>query len=230
MTVNVFITDDHALVRDGMKELLRAHKEIIHVVGDASNGKEAVEAVLNLRPDVVLMDLEMPVMGGLEAIERIKKQWGEVKIIALTSYTEDDKIYTAIKAGAKGYLLKEVTPDELIRAILDVHAGKTIFSPSVAEKIAAGITRGRMSGESEAALKVDELTGREHEVFFLLAKGKTRKQIAEKLHIEPTTVRFHQGNILSKLGLSRKEDLMPFAIGSGIISPQQLSVRDLEEK
>jgi DNA-binding NarL/FixJ family response regulator len=155
MTVSVFITDNHALVLEGMKELLRAHKEVIRVIGDAANGKEAVEAVLQLRPDVVLMDLEMPVMGGVEAIEMIKNIWDEVKVIVLTSYSEDTKIYAGIKAGAKGYLLKEVTPDELIRAILDVHAGKTILSPSVAEKIVAGITRGRMDGESETAIKVN---------------------------------------------------------------------------
>jgi NarL family two-component system response regulator LiaR len=183
----------------------------MEVVGEAKDGVEAVELADALQPDVILMDLEMPRKGGFEAIGEIKAENPEARILVLTSFTEDEKVFTAIKAGAQGYLLKDSSPNEILAAIRQVHQGETSMNPSIAEKLMREIQK-----SSNLKPTVDPLTEREVEILKLVAQGLPNQEIAEELVISERTVRTHVTNILSKLHLANRTQAALYALREGL--------------
>jgi len=214
-SIRILIVDDHAIVREGLRGLIDVEPDM-ELVGEATSGEEGVEKALALRPDVILMDLLMPVMDGVTAIKEIKAQWQEACVLVLTSFLEDDKVFPAIENGALGYLLKDTQPDELLDAIRGVHRGETMLHPSIAKKIMQ-----RIQDRSDENKKQDgqELTERELDVLRLLAQGDGDREIAEKLFISERTVHFHVGNILSKLHLANRTQAALYAIRKGLAKP-----------
>jgi len=210
--IRVLIADDHAIVRKGIRALLATEKGI-EVVGEAEDGAEALVQARQLRPDVVLMDLVMPVMNGVDAIRQIGEQLPDVRILVLTSFTGLDKIFPAIKAGALGYLLKDSTPEELVRAIRQVYRGNASLHPAVARKLLQELSE--PSGKAPAE---DPLTDREKEVLRLVAQGRHNQEIADLLAISEATVRTHVSHILTKLELSSRTQAALYALRRGIAS------------
>lgn len=210
--IRILITDDHVVVRRGTQALLATEAEI-EVVGEAKNGEEAVAKASQLRPDVILMDLEMPIMDGIEAIRRITNGQPDARILVLTSFATDDKVFPAIKAGALGYLLKDSSPDELVRAIRQVHRGESSLHPTIARKLLQEMTRPSQKPPTE-----DPLTEREVEVLRLVAQGNSNQEIADKLIISEATVRTHVSNILSKLHLASRTQAALYALKEGLAS------------
>jgi NarL family two-component system response regulator LiaR len=204
--------DDHAIVRKGVRALL-AEIEGIEVVGEASDGQEAIEKADALSPDVILMDLVMPGVEGIEATHRITNQEPSPRILVLTSFSGDDKVFPAIKAGALGYLLKDSEPADLVDAIQRVHRGEPSLQPSIAQKVLLEI-------KQPAALRPtpDPLTEREVEVLRLVAKGMTNPEIAQRLVVTEATVRTHVSNILGKLHLANRVQATLYALQEGITS------------
>jgi len=217
-TIKVLIVDDHQVVRQGLRTFLELHDDIL-VVGEAGNGETAVAMAGQLSPDVILMDLVMPVMDGITATSQIKSNCPDTRVIALTSFTEDDKIFPALQAGASSYLLKDVTPDELVDAIRAVHHGETRLHPDIMRRLVEQVAHqppGRQSGF------VPVLTEREREVIRLVAEGQSNRRIAETLTISEKTVKAHISNILGKLGLSDRTQMAIYAIKNGL-ADQDLS-------
>ncbi len=210
--IRVLVVDDHVIVRKGIKALL-AEIDQIEVIGEAGNGQEAVTQAQSLQPDVILMDLVMPEMDGIEAISRIKDTQPQVRILALTSYSTDDKIFPAIKAGAIGYLLKDSDPQDLIRAIQQVYRGEPSLHPKVAQKVLQ-----ELSMPSDRPPTSEPLTEREVEVLALLAKGASNQEIAEQLIIADATVRTHVSHILDKLHLANRVQAALYALREGLAS------------
>jgi len=208
----VLIADDHALVREGIASLLR-RSEDIEVVGEASNGTEAIEKASALKPDIVLMDISMPGLGGLEATVEIKKRQPDIKILVLTQYDDREYISRFLKVGASGYILKLAAGSELLTAIRAVSKGESYLHPSVASKVIEGYV-GR---KKEISDLYELLTDREKQVLKLIAEGYTYKEIAGTLGISEKTVIAHQGHISEKLDLHTKAELIKFAIVKGII-------------
>ncbi|MGD8405212.1 MAG: response regulator transcription factor [Anaerolineales bacterium] len=213
--IRILIVDDHAIVREGLRGLIEVEPDM-ELAGEASSGVEGVEKALTLRPDVILMDLLMPEMDGVTAIKEIKMNWQEARVLVLTSFLEDDKVFPAIESGALGYLLKDTQPDELLDAIRGVHSGETMLHPSIAKKI---MQRIQESGEDSKKPEGPELTERELDVLKLLAQGDGDRDIAEKLVVSERTVHFHVGNILSKLHLANRTQAALYAIRKGLAKP-----------
>ena len=216
--IRVLIADDHAIVRKGLRALL-ATEPGIEIVGEAQDGKQAITEAHRLRPDVILMDLVMPRLDGIAAIRHISTQQPETRILVLTSFSTDDKIFPAVKAGALGYLLKDSGPDELISAIRQVHQGESSLHPHVARKLLEELTRPSSQPDS------DPLSDREIEVLQLVAQGQSNQQIAARLAIKEATVRTHVSNILNKLHLSSRTQAALYALRAGLAS---LDDADLE--
>jgi two-component system, NarL family, response regulator LiaR len=214
-TIRVLIVDDHQVVRQGLRTFLELHEDIL-VVGEAGNGDDAVALAARLTPDVILMDLVMPVMDGITATSRIKSNRPDTRVIALTSFTEDDKIFPAIQAGASSYLLKDVTPDELVGAIRAVHHGETRLHPEVMRRLVEQVAQAHQPPVKHAKF-VPVLTEREHEVLQLVAEGKSNRRIAEALTISEKTVKAHISNILGKLGLNDRTQMAIYAIKNGLV-------------
>jgi len=208
--IRVLIVDDHAIVREGQRALIDTEPGMV-VVGEAKDGAEAIELAGTLLPDVILMDLHMPRKDGFEAIGEIKTENPEARILVLTSFTEDERVFAAIKAGAQGYLLKDSSPDEILAAIRQVHQGETSMHPSIAEKLMREIQR-----SSNLKPTVDPLTEREVEILKLLAQGMPNQEIAEQLVISERTVRTHVTNILSKLHLANRTQAALYALREGL--------------
>jgi len=210
--IRVLIVDDHTIVRKGIRALLT---EIagIEVVGEAADGQEAVVQASSLRPDVILMDLAMPQMDGIEATRQIKTSQPESRILVMTSFATDDKVLPAIKAGALGYLLKESAPEDLVQAIHQIHRGEPSLHPTIARKILQEIT-----DPSDRPPTPDPLTKREAEVLLLVAQGLSNQDIARKLHISDPTVRSHVSNIMSKLHLATRIQAALYALREGLVS------------
>ena len=214
LKTKVLIADDHALVRQGIASFLRMSEEC-EVIGEASDGTEAIEAVKKKKPDIVLMDISMPGLGGLEATIEIKKTAPEVKVLVLTQYEDTVYIRRFFKAGASGYLLKKAVGDDLLTAIRAVREGKIYVHPSIASDVVdgyLGIQKGELREDS-----YDLLTDREKQVLKLIAEGHTHKEAADVLNISVKTVIAHQTNISEKLKIHSRAGLIKFAIQKGII-------------
>jgi NarL family two-component system response regulator LiaR len=211
-TIRVLVVDDHAVVRKGIRALL-AEIEGIEVIGEAGNGQEAVAQANALHPDVILMDLVMPGVDGIEATRQIAADETGPPILVLTSFAGDDKVFPAIKAGALGYLLKDSEPAELVEAIQQVHCGEPSLPPSIAQKVLKELRR-----PSAHPPTPEPLTDREMEVLRLVAKGLTNPEIAQQLVITEATVRTHVSHILSKLHLANRVQATLYALQEGIAS------------
>jgi len=208
-TIRILITDDHAVVREGLRTLIGTEPGM-EVIGEAEDGLEAVQKACALRPDVILLDMVMPRMDGLEAIIEIKRECPEARILVLTSFSDDEKVFPAIKAGALGYLLKNATPERLLNAIRDVHQGKPSMSSDIANKLMRELQRTSNLPPTE-----EPLTEREMDVLRLVAQGLTNQEIAEKLVIGDGTVRTHVSNILGKLHLANRTQAALYALREG---------------
>ncbi len=204
--IRVLIADDHAIVRKGIRALL-AEVADVQVVGEASDGQEAVTRAAALRPDVILMDLVMPNLDGIEATRQIKSQQPDSRILVLTSFATDDKVFPAIKAGALGYLLKDSEPEDLITAIRNIQRGQPFLHPSIARKVLE-----ELSHPAPNPPTPEPLTERELEVLQLVAQGLSNQAIAEKLVIGEATVRTHIGNIFTKLHLANRVQAALYAL------------------
>jgi NarL family two-component system response regulator LiaR len=209
-TIRILIADDHALVRKGLITLITSEPGI-EVVGEAADGIEVVQKALSLKPDVILLDMIMPRQNGLEAIEQIKRENPEARILVITSFGEDQMVFPAIKAGALGYLLKDSSPQQLLQAIYDVYNGQSSLHPTIALKLIRELNR-----SSERPLTEGPLTVRESVILKLVAKGLSNQEIADKLVISERTVGNHVGNILSKLHLANRTQAALYALKEGI--------------
>lgn len=221
--IRVYLADDHPIVRRGIRDLLETETGIT-VVGEAADGAQAVQGVAETLPDVVLMDLVMPVMDGIEATRQIRSrqsqsEQSQARVLVLTSFATDDKIFPAIKAGALGYLMKDTGPEELVRAIYQVHRGEVTLHPTIAQKLLAEIS-GSAEPPPQAELRPDlePLTEREVEVLRLIARGKSNQEIADELVLSVATVYTHVSNILSKLHLASRTQAALFALREGLAS------------
>lgn len=204
--IRVLIADDHPVVRKGLKALLAAKKYGIEVVGEASNGEEAIHQTRQLEPDVILMDLLMPGKSGLQAILEIKQIQPLARILVLTSFADDDHVTQAIQAGAYGFLLKDASPDDLVQTIHSVYADKLTLPQELTH-----ILLGSKSAEKDLGTITEELTERELDVLKCIAQGMSNKQIAQSLSISTTTVRSHVSNILRKINLENRTQLAIYA-------------------
>lgn len=211
--IRVLLADDHAVLRAGIRALLDMQPDI-EVIGEAGDGRQAVERVRELQPDVILMDIGMPGLDGLAATRQIKENHPRTRILILTQHENKEYVLPALKLGASGYVLKRAEGDELLTAIRAVHAGGTFLDPAVAGVLADNARR--VAGGSTDPF--DALSEREREVLTLLAQGKTYQQIAETLYISPKTVDFHRTNLMRKLGLSTRADLTKYAVQRGLIT------------
>lgn len=219
MAITVFIADDQAMVRQGFGALLAAQPDI-SVVGDAPDGKTAVDEVLRLRPDVVLMDVRMPELNGLEAAERIlgASLQPPVRVLMLTTFDIDDYVYEALRVGASGFLLKDAPAEELIRAVRVVAEGEALLAPSVTKRLIADVTHRRAARRAEPA-QLATLTPREREVLELIARGLSNTEIAESLFVAEQTVKTHVGKVLSKLHLRDRAQAVVLAYETGVVTP-----------
>jgi DNA-binding NarL/FixJ family response regulator len=213
--IKVLIVDDHTIVRDGICALLGLAADI-EVVGEASNGKEAIEMVRKLAPDVVLMDIAMPIMGGLEATHRIHKESPNVKVLALTQYDDREYVFPIIEAGAYGFISKSAASSELTTGIRSVYRGDSFLSPSVAKFLVEVYRQG--STLKKSLDPYDELTIREREVLKLLAEGYTIQEIANMLSISPKTAEGHKTSLMAKLDIHNRAELVKYALRKGIIT------------
>lgn len=212
----LLLVDDHEVVRSGLRMLLE-DQEDLKIVGEASSGKQALGLVESLKPDVVIMDITLPDISGIDATRQIKKLFPEVAVVALTIHEDQQYFFEMLQAGASGYVPKRAAPDDLITAIRAAHRGETYIYPSLAKLLVSDfLSRG---GEEDAKETISGLTPREQEVLALLADGRTNDEIAELLTISSHTVARHRENLMSKLGLHSRSELVKYAIRKGLIKP-----------
>lgn len=211
--LRVLLADDHTIIRRGIAELLSRQADM-EVVGEAGDGWEAAHLAEELRPDIILMDVAMPRLSGIEATRTIVSSWPEARILILTIHDRDDYLFRALQAGAAGYLLKDADVDELLQGIRVVAAGDAFVSPRMTSKLVADYVRQTAKGNAET---LDSLTKREREVLPLLADGKTVAEVARILVLSPHTVQTHRDHIMEKLNLHGRSDLLKYAIRKGII-------------
>jgi DNA-binding NarL/FixJ family response regulator len=210
--IKVLLVDDHAIMRDGIRALLSIHDDI-KIVGEASEGQEAIEKTQDLSPDVVVMDVAMPDMDGIEATRRIRKQSPKVKVIVLTQYDNKEYVLSAIKAGAAGYVPKRALGSELVSAVRAVNRGESFLYPSAAAALIDDYRR-----QAKTADPYDQLTPREREILKLIAEGHSSREIADTLFISLKTVYGHRTKIMQKLGLRNRTDLFKFAVRKGLLT------------
>jgi two-component system response regulator NreC len=213
--IRVLVVDDHTIVRDGICALLALAADI-EVVGEAENGREALDKVRQLAPDVVLMDIAMPIMDGLEATRRIRKEFSKTTVLVLTQYAEKEYIFPVIEAGAQGFISKAAASSELTSGIRAVYQGDSFLSPVVAKVFVEDYQRGTPGREKGDPYH--QLTDREREVLKLVAEGRTTKEIADLLVVSTKTVEGHKTNLMAKLDIHNKADLVKYAIRKGIIT------------
>jgi DNA-binding NarL/FixJ family response regulator len=213
--IRVLLVDDHAVVREGLRNFL-ALQDGLEIVGEASDGAEAIEQAERLEPDVILMDLVMPGLDGIGAMRQLRVRSPGSRVIVLTSFLEDERVLPAIQAGAAGYLLKNVAPAELARAIRSAHAGEAIIDPTAAARLVHAIA-------DDARPRIEEperLTRRERDVLELIARGQSNKRIALELGISEKTVKTHVGHLLAKLGVTDRTQAALMAVEEGLVGPR----------
>ena len=213
--IRVLLVDDHAVVREGLRNFL-ALQDGLEIVGEASDGNEAIEQAQRLEPDVILMDLVMPGLDGIGAMRQLRARSPASRVIVLTSFLEDERVLPAIQAGAAGYLLKNVAPAELARAIRAAHAGEAIIDPTAAARLVQAIA-------DDARPRIEEperLTRRERDVLELIARGQSNKRIALALGISEKTVKTHVGHLLAKLGVTDRTQAALMAVEEGLVGPR----------
>jgi DNA-binding NarL/FixJ family response regulator len=215
--ITTFIADDQAMVRQGFGALLAAQPDI-SVVGDAANGRDAVRLVSSLAPDVVLMDVRMPVLNGLDATREILARDTATKVLMLTTFDIDDYVYAALRAGASGFLLKDAPADELVRAVRVVAAGDALLAPSITRRMIADLVS-RHAAPRRSPDELARLTPRETEVLELIARGMSNAEIAASLFVSEETVKTHVGKVFSKLGLRDRAQAVVLAYETGLVSP-----------
>ena len=213
--IRVLIVDDHTLVRDGIRSLLALTADI-EIVGEAANGREALEKVKQLMPDVVLMDLAMPVMGGLEATRRIRRQFTATKVLALTQYDDSEYVIPVIAAGARGFVTKMSSFSELASAIQAVYRGDSFLSPSAAAALIEECQQ--KTNVEEGKDPYQQLTDREKEVLKLVVEGHSAREIADMLVVSPKTVEWYKTSLMNKLNIHNRTDLIKFAIRKALIT------------
>ncbi|MDO8613708.1 MAG: response regulator transcription factor [Dehalococcoidia bacterium] len=212
--VRVLIVDDHVIVRDGVRMILEAQPDI-EVVGEASDGREALERTRQLLPSVVLMDIAMPGMNGLEATAAIRQELPDVQVLILTMHEDYEYFFEVLRAGASGYALKGASSNDLVSAIRAVHQGGVYLHPAVAKNLVSDYVKRMEPGEDRA--RYDGLSDRERQVLKLVAEGKTSQQIAEELFLSVNTVQTHRAHIMEKLGLHNRTDLIRYALRKGLV-------------
>ncbi|MGI8412535.1 MAG: response regulator [Solirubrobacteraceae bacterium] len=212
--IRVLIVDDHAVVREGLRTFLGL-QDGLEVVGEAADGVQALDQARRLAPDVILMDLMMPRLDGIEAMRELRRTAPRSRVIVLTSFFDEDRLLPAIEAGAAGYLLKNVEPSELARAVRAAHAGEAILDPSVAARLVGSIAR-----PSTTAVR-ERLTPREHEVLLQITRGQSNKRIALELGISEKTVKTHVGHLLEKLGVSDRTQAALLAVREGLVEDRR---------
>lgn len=210
----VLIADDHAIVREGVRMIL-AKEQDIEVVGEAEDGRQALDLVDQRRPNVVIMDLSMPGMGGIEATKKVKEQHPDVNVLALTMHEDESYVFQLLRAGASGYVLKRAAAHDLVQAVRAAAKGEAFLYPSVARKVVEDYLKRVEAGEERE--RYDGLTEREREVLTLIAQGLSNQRIAEKLYISIKTVQTHRAHVLEKLGLHDRTELVRYAIRKGLI-------------
>lgn len=216
-TITIFLVDDHTIVRQGLAKLLEGEPNF-RVVGEAENGREAVKRVAELRPNVVIMDITMPLLNGIEATRQIKQVCPETKIIILSMHSHDIYISELFSLGASGYLLKNSTGTDIIQAVHAATAGNTYLSPSISRRVIEDYVSLRKKSPQE--LLYSKLSNREREVFQMIAEGKSSKEISEILFVSTSTVKTHRSNIMKKLKMNNISQLVQFAIHLGIVEIQ----------
>ncbi len=212
-TIEIFLVDDHAIVREGLRAVI-SHEPDLSIVGEASDGEEAITLTRRLKPDVILMDLLMPKKGGIDAIREILEENPQQKILVLTSFAEVDRILPAIRSGALGYIIKNSSPNELMKAIRDVANGAVYMQPEIARQLFHGLS----INQEPQKQPLDELSAREIEILKLVAAGMTNEEIGVRLSISSRTVGVHVTHILEKLGINNRTQAALFALRNGLVS------------
>ncbi|MEE3954007.1 response regulator transcription factor [Peribacillus frigoritolerans] len=212
--IKVLFVDDHEMVRIGVSAYLSAQSDI-EVIGEADNGLKAVELAVELRPDIILMDLVMPEMDGIEATKRIIEKWPEAKIIIVTSFLDDEKVYPALEAGATSYMLKTSKASEIARAVRSTFQGQSVLEPEVTGKMMEKLRRPKITQLH------DQLTNREMEILLLMTQGKTNQEIADELYIALKTAKVHVSNILSKLAVQDRTQAVIYAFKHSLVQDEQ---------
>jgi two-component system response regulator NreC len=215
ISIRILLADDHRVLRAGLRLLLERHPGL-QVAGEASNGREAVEAAAALNPDVVVMDVAMPILNGIDAAAQIAARFPHIATIVLSMHSDEGYLLRALKAGARGYLLKDSAEAELVQAIRSVHDGKAFFSPALSRMLIDDYIRQLQQRGGEDSYEL--LTPREREIFQLLAEGRSSKEAAQLLNLSPYTVETHRGNIMQKLNLHSLPELILYAVRKGIIA------------
>jgi DNA-binding NarL/FixJ family response regulator len=213
--IRVLVVDDHAIVRQGLRTFIELQGDM-EIVGEGTNGIEAVELARSTQPDIILLDLVMPEMDGVQATSRIIEHSPNSRIIILTSFSEEDQVIPAIRAGAHGYLLKDIAPNELVQAVRDAFEGKVQLHPEIARKLMTVIAAEESSSNRAATDTPEGLTEREHEVLTLISEGLNNREIAEKLFISEKTVKTHVSSILGKLGVADRTQAAIYALRYGL--------------
>lgn len=213
MMIKVLFVDDHEMVRIGVSAYLSAQSDI-EVIGEADNGLKAVELAMELRPDIILMDLVMPEMDGIEATKRIIEKWPEAKIIIVTSFLDDEKVYPALEAGATSYMLKTSKASEIARAVRSTFQGQSVLEPEVTGKMMEKLRRPKITQLH------DQLTNREMEILLLMTQGKTNQEIADELYIALKTAKVHVSNILSKLDVQDRTQAVIYAFKHSLVQEE----------
>lgn len=214
MMIKVLFVDDHEMVRIGVSAYLSAQPDI-EVIGEADNGLKAVELAMELRPDIILMDLVMPEMDGIEATKRIIEGWPEAKIIIVTSFLDDEKVYPALEAGATSYMLKTSKASEIARAVRSTFQGQSVLEPEVTGKMMEKLRRPKITQLH------DQLTNREMEILLLMTQGKTNQEIADELYIALKTAKVHVSNILSKLAVQDRTQAVIYAFKHSLVQEEE---------
>jgi NarL family two-component system response regulator LiaR len=211
--ISVLIVDDHSVVREGLRAFLQL-QDGLEVVGEAADGVEAIAAASRLEPDVILMDLVMPGLGGVAAMRRLREEAPGARVIVLTSFLDDDKLLPALRAGAAGYLLKNAEPQDVARAVRAAHAGEAVLDPVVAARLVETLAA------EDGQEPLDRLTPREREVLVLIGRGFSNKRIAGELALSEKTVKTHVGHVLAKLGVTDRTQAAVVAVRAGIVGPR----------